>query len=354
MSGRLAADGQLTIADPAEASAVFAKGYFGTLQPEGSLTLDRFDAVYLCEMGRVQAADGRGRPVPWVNVFRRAARGDSSFGIRYLVYRDLRQRGYVVRTSPPPVAFTVLPRGGVLNKTPSRFWVEALSERAPFDLERLLELADRTRAARKTLLLALVDEESDLTYYRVRRTQPHGTLPPRPLAHPTEGLLAHDRVLLFDPDAVEELGRGFAYGSRVGHRLELSLIETAYLVATGQLTVRNGGGPRPLDPLSLERRVRRLDPDFAERESAYADLRGRGLVVKTGFKYGAHFRAYPRSPDRSHARYLIHAVPAGHRSVWPAIAGAIRVAQGVRKELLIASPRPDGPVRYLELERIRP
>lgn len=354
MSGRLAADGSLEIEDPAEASAIYAKGYFGTVRSGGTLSLDRFDSVYLCEMGRVEASDGRSHSVPWVRVFRRAARGDPTFGVRYLVYRDLRQRGYVVRTSPPPVAFTVLPRGGVLNKTPSRFWVEALSERAPFDLHRLFELAERAQSAKKSLLLALVDEESDLTYYRVRRIHPHGALPARPLPKPAVGLLAHDRLLLFDPPAVEELGKELAYGSRVGHRLELSLIEGDYLQGTGQLDVTDGRSGRRMPTDQFVRRVSRLDPDFAERRAAYRDLRGRGLVVKTGFKYGAHFRAYPRSPDRSHARYLIHAVPDAHVAAWPAIAGAIRVAQGVRKEFLLAGVRADATVRYLSLERIRP
>ncbi len=240
------------------------------------------------------------------------------------------------------------------NKTPSRFWVEALSERAPFDLRRLFELAERAQSAKKLLLLALVDEESDLTYYRVRRTHPHGALPARPLATPTEGILAHDRILLFEPQAVEELGRALAYGSRVGHRLELSLLEGSYLLGTGQIELQEGSTGRTIPAEQFARRVLRLDPDFTERKAAYRDLRGRGLVVKTGFKYGAHFRAYPRSPDHSHARYLIHAVPDSHVAAWPAIAGAIRVAQGVRKEYLLAGVRPEGTVRYLSLERIRP
>ena len=354
MSGRLAADGSLTVDDSAEASSVHAKGYFGTVLPGGGLSLDRFDAVYLCEMGRIQASNERGRSVPWVRGFRRAARGDRAFGVRYLVYRDLRQRGYVVRSSPPPVAFTVLPRGGILNKTPSRFWVEAVSERTPFDLAHLFEIAERARGAKKSLLLGLVDEESDLTYYHVRRTHPHGSLIARPLPASTEAILSHDRLLLFDPPAVDELGRALAYGSRVGDRLELSLIEGSYLLSTGQLRVRDGHTGRILTPEQFDHRVRRLDPDFSERSAAYRDLRARGQVAKTGFTYAAHFRAYPRSPDRSHARYLVHAVHEGHVAAWPAIAGAIRVAQGVRKELLLAAARADGRVDYLELQRIRP
>ena len=354
MSATAGPDGSARVRDPAEASAIHAKGYFGTLETGGALTLDRYDAVYLAEMGRVEVVGTRDRPVLWTELFRRAARKDPGFGVRYLVYRDLRQRGYVVRSNPPPVAFAVLPRGGVLNKTPSKFWVEAISERAPFDLGRLFELAERARSAKKSLLIGVVDEESDLTYYRVRRPAPNGSLLPRGLPSPAVGTLGHDRVVVHDPAAVEELSRLGAYGSRVGARLELSLIESAYLVRTHQLSLVQGSTGRAVSLVFLERRARELDPMFRERLSAYEDLRRRGLVVKTGFKYGAHFRAYLHNPDNAHARYLVRAAPDRFVSAWPEVSGGVRVAQGVRKEFLLAGVRPDRSVRYLELERIRP
>ncbi len=354
MSGVVADDGTVRIPAPDEASSVYAKGFFGTPESGGSLALDRYEAVYLTEMGRADVTTASGRPVGWPAVFRRAVRADAGFPVRYLVYRDLRQRGYVVRATPPPVAFSVLPRGGVLHKTPSRFWVEALSERDPFDLARLFDLADRAQTAKKQLLLAVVDEESDLTYYRVRRAAPSGALSSPPLAAPTVGWLSDDRVTVHEARAVDELGRSLAYGSRVGDRLELSLLEATYLAGSGQLELRDARTGRTVSREQLERRARRLDPRFEERRAAYRDLRGRKLVVKTGFKYGAHFRAYPRNPDHSHAKYLVQAVPATHRTSWPEIAGGIRVAQGVRKEFVLAGVVVGGPIRFLSLERIRP
>ncbi len=354
MSGVLSDSGTVRFDDPAEASGVYGKGFFGTPISGGGLELDRYESVYLAEMARITVDDRGGRSVDWPTVFRRAVRQDRGFPVRYLVYRDLRQRGYVVRASPPPVSFAVLPRGGILHKTPSRYWVEVLSEREPFDLARLFDLADRSQTAKKALLLALVDEESDLTYYRIRRPAPTGALPPRPLAAPTDGWLSEDRVTVHAPDAVEELGRELAYGSRVGGRLELSLLEAAYLASSGQLTLRDARSGRTVALDRLEQRARRLDPRFFERLAAYRDLRGRHLVVKTGFKYGAHFRAYPRNPASAHARYLVQAVPAGHLAAWPEVAGGVRVAQGVRKEFLVAGVAPDAAVRFLSLERVRP
>ena len=354
MSGSVGEDGTVRIVDPTEASQVYGKGFFGTPVSEGALTLDRYEAVYLAEMGRVTLASSQGRPMEWPSVFRRAVRADPGFAVRYLVYRDLRQRGYVVRASPPPVAFTVLPRGGTLHKTPSRYWVEALSERVPFDLARLFSLAERAQTAKKPLLLGLVDEESDLTYYRVRRPSPTGALPARSLPTPAEGWLSEDRVTVHDLAPASELGKELAFGSRVGNRLELSLLEAAYLCSVRQLGVRDSKSGRTVPLESLERKARRLDPRFFERLAAYRELRGRALVVKTGFKYGAHFRAYPRSPEHSHARYLVQAVPAAHIASWVEVAGGVRVAQGVRKEFLVAGVHPDSRVQFLSLERIRP
>ena len=354
MSGELRDDGTVRFSDPAEASSVYAKGFFGTPQSDGGLALDRYEAVYLREMGRIEVAAAAGRSVEWPALHRRAVRADPGFAVRYLVYRDLRQRGYVVRASPPPVAFAVLPRGGILHKTPSRFWVDALSERVPFDLGRLFDLVDRAQSAKKVLLLGLVDEESDLTYYRVRRPAPNGALSSVALDAPAEGWLSDDRVTVHAPAAVDALGRAQAYGSRVGSRLELSLLEATYLVEGGQLLLKDAKSGREVPRARLERRARRLDADFAERLAAYRDLRRRHLVVKTGFKYGAHFRAYPRNPEHSHARYLVQAVPASHVAAWPEIAGGVRVAQGVRKEFLLAGVTPPAEVRFLSLERIRP
>lgn len=353
MTGLVRPDAAVEIRDHDEAGAVYGRGYFGTLA-DGRLSLSRFESVYLVEMGRLEVGDARGRAVDWAELFRRAVKAEPGFGVRYLVYRDLRQRGYVVRSTPPPVAFAVLPRGGILHKTPSRFWVQPYSERAPFDLAALFDLAERAQGAKKSLLLALVDEESDLTYYRVRRPTPSGSLVTRPLAAPAVGWLSEDRVVVFEPSAVESLGKSSAYGSRIGGRLELSLLEAAYLLETGQIELRDTRTRRRVAAERFLRRGRRLDPRFVERLAAYRTLRGRGLVVKTGFKYGAHFRAYPRSPENAHARYLVQAVPDDHRATWPEVAGGIRVAQGVRKEFLIAGVARSNAVRFLELERIRP
>lgn len=353
MNAVLAQDATSRIGDPAYAATIYSRGFFGTPDADG-LGLDRYESVYLREMGRLELVGDGGRAVEWPALFRRAVRAEGGFGVRYIVYRDLRQRGYVVRRSPPPTAFALLPRGGILNKTPAKFWVSTYSERQPFDLAELSGLAERAHGAKKSLLVAVVDEESDLTYYRMRRSTPVGSHAAVGLAAPAEAWLAEDRVVVFDAEAIAVLGKGLAHGVRIGDRLELSLLEAVHLTQAGQIEVRNAASGRAIPAEKLRRRADRLESGFGERLAAYTALRERKLVVKTGFKYGAHLRAYPRNPETAHARYLVRAVPATFQAPWPEIAGAVRVAQGVRKDLLVAGVGGDGVTQFLSLERVRP
>jgi len=196
MPGELSAD-RVVVEDATEASTLYNRGYFGTPRSGGSLEMDLLEAVYLVEAERLEVRRG-GRAVSPRDLFRAAGAAVPSFEILYLVYRDLRQRGYIVESRSGSADFQVYPRGGAPKKTPSKYWVRALSERAVFDLAELLERAEEAAAVRKTLLLGLVDEESDLTYYSVREALPTGH---RPIGTPKERVVVHflgDRAVVID------------------------------------------------------------------------------------------------------------------------------------------------------------
>lgn len=349
----LARDGEIVVEDPAEASQIYNRGYYGSPLPGGGLRLDLVEAAYLVDTGKLEVRRGR-RPLGLADLLRRGNAEAPGFEIRYLVYRDLRQRGYVVKPNVAPLDFRVFPRGGGPNSTPTKYWVAAISERAVFDLEQLSKLLASTAAVRKQLLLAVVDEESDLTYYRAARVEPRGQAGarnggPAPRAR---ALFLEDRAVVVDEAEAAALHAEGFYGRMVGPRLQLSLLETAYLARLGALEVRDARTGRVLSPEALLRRARRIQPDLDLRLRVYEDLKGRGIVVKTGFKYGSHFRGYEGDPDTRHARYLVHALPAGFRGMWPEVSRAVRLAHGVRKEILLGKVGEG--VEYIRLQRVRP
>ncbi|MEM2839664.1 MAG: tRNA-intron lyase [Thermoplasmata archaeon] len=351
MAGRVV-DDHVIVDDQTESSQIYNRGWYGIPQSGGSLQLDLIEALYLLETERlvVKLDD---RPLDFIQLMRLGNKSNENFEIRYLVYRDLRGRGYVVKSDGGLADFRVFPRGGSPSRTASKWWVLALSERSLFELDKLLSSLISSRGLRKDLLLAIVDEEGDVTYYEVRRASPSGKSKRAKIDGLVEGLFTGDRVLISDSAAVKALHESQAYGKLMGEKLQLSLIEASYLADSGQLVLKNSRTGRRMDAEQLKRYARKTQRDFDLRLRAYQDLRKRGLIVKTGFKYGSHFRAYEGDPNRMHARFLIHAVPEGYVALWPEISRAIRLAHGVRKEILFCKVG-DEEVDYIKLMRCRP
>lgn len=350
--GRLKVDAVL-VPDEREANTLHNKGWFGVPQSGGALLLDLTEALYLVESNRlvVQGHDAGA-------LLRHASRKEPEFEIRYIVYRDLRGRTFTVKPSSlaaaagRPFDYNVYARAAVPGRSPSTHLVRCASERGVFDPLALLDEAAKARAVGKDLLVALVDEEGDLTYYEVREEELAADVPPLPSLQATAYLL-EDRVMVLDADARRALFAEGYFGRDVGLGLQLSLPEALYLLEEGRLRVLDADGRAEVGAEDLARAAMRAEPGFPLRHALYRHLRRRGVVVKTGFKYGTHFRAYVGPPDEEHAPYLVHAVAPGRRLPWPEVSGFVRLAHGVRKRLFFAASEADK-FRLLELARRKP
>ncbi len=350
MPGELV-DESVVVRDQTEASQIYNKGYYGYPLSGGGLELDLLEAVYLVESARLEVLSG-GEVMTLADLLGKAASAHRDFEIRYIVYRDLRQRGYIVKAGGEEFDFRVFPRGGTPSSAQTKSWVSAISERSLFSMAAFVEEMEGAERTRKDLLLAVVDEEGDITYYRIAHSDPRGAME-RPWADgPVAASLLEDRVLVFDEAGAERLYQSGFYGKRMGKVLQLSLIEAAYLMDEQRVTVSTIASGRRINAERFKKRALKFQPDFDLRLKAYRDLRSRGLVVKTGFKYGSHFRVYEDDPEKAHARYLVHAVPEDYETIWPEISRAVRLAHGVKKEILFA--RVGDGVEYVRLSRVRP
>ena len=111
----------IIVKDEAEASQIYGKGYFGLPRTGGSLQLDIIEAIYLTEVGKLTVRKGRTK-LDMEKLYRIGNQMLGGFEIKYLVYRDMRQRGYVVKAGSKPLDFRALPRGGIPGKNPSKYW----------------------------------------------------------------------------------------------------------------------------------------------------------------------------------------------------------------------------------------
>ncbi len=98
------------------------------------------------------------------------------------------------------------------------------------------------------------------------------------------------------------------------------------------------------------------EEDFLRRYNVYRDLRSKGYVVKTGFKFGVHFRVYEKSEftEDSHSSFLVHAVSEDDTMSFPDLARAVRLTQSVKKKMMFAVVDHEGDVTYYMVDRVIP
>jgi tRNA-intron endonuclease len=339
--------------DQAEASRIHNKGCFGEPQGGGSLKLNLLEALYLFESERLSVEDQHGKELDFGELLIYACRRIQNFELRYLVYSDLRRRGLIVNLADEPdIDFYLYSRGSTPKSSPPSAYVIAISERSVFNLDDLYRICGNAEGTGKEIILSVVDEEGDITYYRLRLADPRAGMK-EALQREYHGIVLADRVIIPEKNEAEELRvKGF-YGNPVGPGLQISMLEASYLMSCGRLKLINAHTGRATALRSIIDASSRTDPEFEQKLIVYQDLKSRGFIVKTGFKYGSHFRAYDEDPEKAHARYLIHAVRRGYISAWPEISRAVRLAHGVRKEILFGRVTA-GKVDYIQLRRYIP
>lgn len=326
--------------------------HYGRLKDD-SLEIALVEAAYLLDRGKIEVEE-EGAPLSFRDFFAAASRRQEYFELKYIVYRDLRERGYYVQ--PGVTDFRVYPRGGKPGAIASHLFVHVASERKPLPLAQVLSNLQAAVNVRRQMVLAIVDEEGDITYYGVRYHAMRGDMGPLgvEMVDGSATLMA-DRVIIWDEGLSRRLHeRGF-YGNMLDERrLQLSLIEAAYLMKAYGLEVRDAENGAAIGLDSFIQKTRIIDGGFEGKLRVYADLRDRGLVAKTGFKFGSHFRAYLKieAADRiPHSVYLVDHVGEGHVFILPDLSRSVRLANSVRKEMVFAFGKEG--VQYLGFGRIK-
>lgn len=130
--------------------------------------------------------------------------------------------------------------------------------------------------------------------------------------------------------------------------LNLSLIEACYLLEKGRLNIYEDDVECSvgyiIDLLKKQ--------DLFGKYVVYRDLKDRGFVIKTGFKYGSEFRLYNRGrdPDQGHSDYLVKIIFENYEINALDFASYVRVSHGVNKKLLLAIVDDDFDITYYNIE----
>ncbi|MEW5760400.1 MAG: tRNA-intron lyase [Candidatus Thermoplasmatota archaeon] len=340
-------DCKVIIKDEKEASKIYNKGYYGTPLAGGMLKLELEEAIYLFETERL-IIERKGKRIGQDELFKMSE--EENFDIKYIVFKDMRERGYIVKSMKKPFHYIVYPRGGVPKKSDWQYFLCVFHENSVFKTKEILSSIEFAERANKQILFGLVDDEGDITYYDICgvRLSRIGTV--GELGFMSDAFFVDNTVFIFDSNSAKKIFDIGFYGIFDGEKTKLSLIETAYLVERGGLSLYDLKTNKKIPIKKLMRIGKKLEKDFENKFAVYKALRNLGYIVKTGFKYGTDFRVYDGDPTKQHAPYLFYIVPENFSCRWAQASMAIRLAHGVRKEIVFAV----GGKEYIKLKRIRP
>lgn len=154
-----------------DAITLYNKGYYGHPEKD-KLILNGFEALHLFELGRVDIKDDS-RILAENELISYFSGNLPNFVPRYLVYKDLRNRGYVVNQGKgSSFFFRLYERGAVPRKDSAKYYITPLQEGKSIKLTELDNLIDMAEQSSKILVFGMVDAVGDVSYLRVTELVP--------------------------------------------------------------------------------------------------------------------------------------------------------------------------------------
>jgi len=332
---------------------LYCKSNLGITTTGNRLSLNLLEGVFLLGEEKIRIFQDR-REIDFQNLVKKAAEHIFHFEIKYLIFRDLRKRGFFVKLIEENNDYDLYlyKRENEEGKKGKLCLISAFSERDIVDINKIKHLIEFAVKQGGELWFSIVDEEGDLTYYDVSKLDIKGKVRGHKFSK-TTGILLENRIVIFDKKLSRSLLEKEFFGKPFGDGLQLSMVEALYLMEKNVIDIKNVVTGRKNSVKEFKKFIHKSQPDIDLRITVFNDLKKRGLIVKTGFKFGANFRAYTKKPDNTHAEYLIHTVDKNFKRIWVEISRAVRLAHSVNKEIMFARVEENN-IDYIRFGRLRP
>jgi len=163
--------GEIISSNSAEAHSLYQKSCFG--EPVGDKIQYSFsEAIFLAEKGKIEILS-RSKKIQRQELMNRFRKIDKRIQIKYPVYKDLREKGYVVKTALKFGAdFRIYDKGARPGTKHAKWIIFTDHESRKLTWHEFSAKNRVAHSTKKKLLLAIVDDESDITYYEVRWLKP--------------------------------------------------------------------------------------------------------------------------------------------------------------------------------------
>jgi len=133
----------------------------------GELLLAFYEALYLLDKGMLEVEGRKGKKPDFQALLQCYEKVNGNAWAEYLVYRDLRSRGYVVREGfGSSVDFRVYERGDY-SKDTAKYLIISVQEGKPVPVEDLTKALTQSLSLKKELILAVMNRRGEIVYYSV-------------------------------------------------------------------------------------------------------------------------------------------------------------------------------------------
>jgi len=155
----------------------YRNSYIGTLEKNSDggeiLVLGPLEVLLLCERNRILLYKNNEKNndlYDFEGLLTYFSQFDDKLWRKYIIYMDLRKRGYIVRPGyGEGIDFLVYKRGADFEKDSAKFLIYPIFEGSPIDLRELDKMSRVAMSSRKDLIMATVDRLSKPIYYSVNK-----------------------------------------------------------------------------------------------------------------------------------------------------------------------------------------
>jgi len=247
---------QVYVEDPST-NDILRSSSFGNLD-KGKLILRPEEALYVIDVRKAHCVNLEGKEITFNDLA--GLFNAKKFMARYFTYKDWRDRGLVIRYVEDKRMLGAKPQH-TKRYNSSNLKLKGYKLTGTFYTGDLFTVVDEDEGGRELY------QQYWFGQYGTYKLQDHGTLS------------------------------------------KLDIYETVFLIDEGVLEVSNLTRKQIVEVAENRRK------DFQKLYDVYADWRSRGYVIKTGFKFGTHFRLYfpgaqPVKNDKwVHSMHVIHVFP---------------------------------------------
>jgi tRNA-intron endonuclease len=164
-------NGENVFSNKKEAMTLYDQSRFGE-KKDGKIIYSVYEALYLLEKGKMEIKDSR-KKIKFEKLIEIARETDPQIRTKYIVFKNMRNRGFIVKTALKFGAeFRVYDRGVRPGQDHARWILFPVSENSQLTWHDFSAKNRVAHSTKKNLLIAVVDEEEDCTYYQIQWLKP--------------------------------------------------------------------------------------------------------------------------------------------------------------------------------------